>query len=267
MSEETAVTTTEAAALQAELWSERAQDWADVVESEQHPWLEPVYEEVLDRLGVGPSTTLLDVGCGAGRFAALAAARGASVAGIDVTPPFVAIARRHVPDGDIRLGDMQALPWPEESFDVVTGFNTFFYAESLGEALREAHRVARPGARLAMTAFGRPENGDFSPLLDLIGAALPAFAVEEEEAPPLERFLEDAGFAVEDAGYRAVTETYPDLETLVRGYLAIGPLRQAVRALGEERVAELMRTAFAPRVAPDGSVSLTDEYRLLVARR
>ena len=116
-----------------------------------------------------------------------------------------------------------------------------------------------------MTAFGRPV-GDFAPLFELLAEALPAFAVEEDEGPPLERFLERAGFRVELAEYRMITETYPDMDTLVRGYLAIGPLRQAVRAIGEEKVADLMRTAFASLVRPDGSVSLTDEYRLLLAR-
>jgi hypothetical protein len=56
------------------------------------------------------------------------------------------------------------------------------------------------------------------------------------------------------------------MATLIRGYLAIGPLRQVVRALGEAEVADFMRTAFAPHVRPDGSVALTDEYRLLLAR-
>ena len=249
MSNETTEATA-AAAMQSELWSERAQDWAEVVESELDPWLGPIYEEVLDRLAVGAGTAVLDVGCGAGRFARMARDRGASVSGIDITPTFVAIAR---------LGDLQALPWADDTFDVVTGFNSFFYAEDLGAALREAHRVARSGAALAMTAFGRPV-GDFAPLFELLAEALPAFAVEEDEGPPLEQFT------VELAEYRMVTETYPDIITLVRGYLAIGPLRQAVRAIGEEKVADLMRTAFASLVRPDGSVSLTDEYRLLLAR-
>ena len=95
---------------QADLWSERAHDWAAVVESATDPWLKPLYEEVLDRANVAPGTALLDVGCGAGRFAHLAAARGASVSGIDITPAFVAIAGSHTPQGDFRLGDLQELP-------------------------------------------------------------------------------------------------------------------------------------------------------------
>jgi SAM-dependent methyltransferase len=256
---------TAAAAMQAELWSERAQDWAEVVESELDPWLGPIYEEVLDRLAVGAGTALLDVGCGAGRFARMARDRGASVSGIDITPTFVAIARGHTPEGDFRLGDLQALPWADDTFDVVTGFNSFFYADDLAAALRDAHRVARPGAGLAMTAFGRPV-GDFAPLFELLAEALPTFAVEEDQGPPLERILERSGFGVELAEYRMITETYPDMDTLVRGYLAIGPLRQAVRAIGEQKVADLMHTAFTSLVRPAGSVSLTDEYRLLLAR-
>jgi hypothetical protein len=62
------------------------------------------------------------------------------------------------------------------------------------------------------------------------------------------------------------TRAVPDLDTLIRGYLATGWLRQAVSGLGEETVAELMRTAFARHTGAEGSVSRTDEYRLLIAR-
>jgi SAM-dependent methyltransferase len=152
----------------------------------------------------------------------MARARGASVSGIDVTPAFVTIAREQTPEGDFRLGDLQMLPWADDTFDVVNGFNSFFYADDLSQALREAHRVARPGARLALTAFGRGENGDFAPLFELLADALPALATDEDDAPPLEPFLTEAGFAVELAEYRTNSETYPDLDTLIRGYLAIG---------------------------------------------
>jgi len=118
-----------------------------------------------------------------------------------------------------------------------------------------------------MTAFGRPEDSNFAPLLELLAEAVPAFAVEEDGGPPMEQFLTAAGFTVELAEYRRSTETYADLETLVRGYLAMGPLRLAVRAFGEDNVAQFMRYAFGSLVRPDGSVSVTDEYRLLTASR
>lgn len=73
-----------------------------------------------------------------------------------------------------------------------------------------------------MTAFGRAENGDSGPLFELLAEALPAFALEEDDGPPLERFLEEAGFTVELSEYRDNTERYADLDTLIRGYPAIG---------------------------------------------
>jgi ubiquinone/menaquinone biosynthesis C-methylase UbiE len=41
---------------------------------------------------------------------------------------------------------MEALPWPDDSFELVTGLNSFFFANDMVTALREAARVAKPGA-------------------------------------------------------------------------------------------------------------------------
>src|SRR5436853_4939631 len=66
------------AAVQGELWGARARDWADLQEPVQHE----IYPPVLDAAGVGAGTILLDVGCGSGVAASIAAARGARVHGI-----------------------------------------------------------------------------------------------------------------------------------------------------------------------------------------
>jgi hypothetical protein len=55
------------------LWGARARDWADI----QERTVRPVYDAVLDRTGIGSGTRYLDVGCGAGMTAQIAAARGA----------------------------------------------------------------------------------------------------------------------------------------------------------------------------------------------
>ncbi|MGH8777076.1 MAG: class I SAM-dependent methyltransferase [Jiangellaceae bacterium] len=55
---------------------------------------------MIHRAKIGPEIHVLDCGCGAGRFAQLAAARGALVAGVDAAEQLVAIAAERIPDGD-----------------------------------------------------------------------------------------------------------------------------------------------------------------------
>jgi ubiquinone/menaquinone biosynthesis C-methylase UbiE len=258
------------ATVQGDLWAERARDWAEVMEG-WNGWGIPLYRQVLERLSVVSGTDLLDVGCGAGRFCRIAADRGARVSGIDATAPFVEIARQRTRDGDFRVGDMEALPWPDDSFDVVTGFSTFFFAADLVGALREARRVARPGGEVAMTVFGRPERCESTPMFAALGQVLPSESGEEEgglvlhQEGVLESLAQEAGLLTREAGYLLVVEEYPDLETLLRGYLAHGSVVRAVRSSDEPRVREALSEGVRPLITPSGGVRIEDEYRYLIA--
>lgn len=258
---------------QSELWSERARDWADVMEG-WSGWGIPVYRHVLERVVVGRGTSLLDVGCGAGRFSRIAADRGATVSGLDATASFVEIARERVPDGDFRVGDMEELPWADDSFDVVTGFNSFFIAADMVSALREARRVARPGASVAMTVFGRPERCQSTNVFSSLRRFMPPSAngaAEKEEGPglheegTLESCATDAGLSPKEAGYLAFAEEYPNLETMLRGYMAAPPFVRAGRAVGEEAVRDALTEALRPLETSSGRYRLEDEVRYLIA--
>ena len=74
------------------------------------------------RLGLGDGDRLLDAACGSGLALELARARGVTCAGIDAAQRLVAVAQDRNPEGDIRVGDMEALPWEDATFDVVTSF-------------------------------------------------------------------------------------------------------------------------------------------------
>src|ERR1051326_6540138 len=157
------------AAVQAQLWGARAQDWAAV----QEGTVLALYEEVFDRLKLGRGTALLDMGCGAGRACMIAAQRGTSVTGLDATPELLAISRQRVPNAVFELGDMEALPFPNDGFDVVTGFNSFQFAADPVRALREAKRVARPGGQIVIAVWGLPEETEALGLLRAIADLLP----------------------------------------------------------------------------------------------
>jgi len=129
-------------------WGRKAADFATL--SELSNCRE--YVAMHHRLGVDAGDRLLDMACGAGLALELAGLRGAVCSGIDAAARLVAVARDRSPDGDIRVGDMQDLPWEPASFDVVTSFRGIW--NTTPGAVAEAYRVLRPGGRLGVTVWG-----------------------------------------------------------------------------------------------------------------
>ncbi|MCE7766568.1 methyltransferase domain-containing protein, partial [Pseudomonas putida] len=69
--------------------------------------------------------------------------------------------------------DLEALPFTDEAFDAVVGFNSFQYAGSFENALKEAKRTLRPGGKLVIAIWDKPELSDATTVLKSIGALLP----------------------------------------------------------------------------------------------
>ncbi len=122
------------AQVQGQLWGARARDWAEV----QERVALPLYQAVLQKTGIGKGTSVLDIGCGAGSFCEMAARLGAHVSGMDASEALIAIARECVPDGHFRTGEMEELPYGDQTFDLVTGFSSFQFAANPVKALKVA---------------------------------------------------------------------------------------------------------------------------------
>ncbi|MEV4569503.1 methyltransferase domain-containing protein [Nonomuraea sp. NPDC049419] len=103
---------------------------------------------------VGPEDSVLDLGCGTGRLTLPLAALAKEVVGLDLCDGMLAVARRKAEEegADIRFdqGDMCDLPYPDDSFDVVTSTLALMHIplEARGTAFAEIARVLRPGGRL-----------------------------------------------------------------------------------------------------------------------
>jgi SAM-dependent methyltransferase len=252
-------------AVQGDLWGARAGDWA-----EHEIQYAPVYEDAIRRLGIGPGTSVLDLGCGAGVFLRAAADAGAEVAGVDASAPLVAIAGDRVPEADVRLGDMERLPYDEDAFDVVTSFNSFWYAAGPIAALREAGRVARPGALVLALVFGRPERCDVGAMLHVVAALAPAahgprskFSLHRPGV--LERMAREAGLISKATGDLHSTLEFAGEDALVRQLLSPGPVVHATRAVGEPAVRRAILESVAPFRRPDGRYTLENEWHYLIA--
>lgn len=114
---------------------------------------------------LGHGQRVIDLACGTGDIALQAAARGATVIGLDITPRMVELARakakraRHEgvwPIPNFLIGDMTALPFPDRSVHVVTTGYGLRNVPVLEDALDEIARVLAPGGRLLSLDFNRP---------------------------------------------------------------------------------------------------------------
>ncbi|MCL6647796.1 MAG: class I SAM-dependent methyltransferase [Chloroflexi bacterium] len=257
------------ARVQGELWGARAQEWADY----QEPLHRPLFQHAIKHTGIGPGSTVLDVGCGPGGLCLLAAAAGAHVTGIDAAAPSVEIARRRVPSGRFDVGDLQFLPYDDRSFDVVTGFNSFQYAADPVAALAEARRVAKPGAPVYVLVWGREEQTELVALLRALRPLLPPappgapgpFALSYPGA--LDGLLERAGLTPKEDEYIEVPFEFPDRSSWLRAAGASGPAVLAERTSGPEAVAAALTEAIAPYRTASGSYRIATEWRYVIARR
>lgn len=107
----------------------------------------------------GAAPVCVDLACGTGDVAFALARRypRGTVCGVDLTPEMLAIARsrNQFPNVTLQLGDMHRLPFESGSVDVVTGSYALRNAPALAVALREIHRVLRPGGRAAFLDFSK----------------------------------------------------------------------------------------------------------------
>ena len=127
----------------------------------------------VERLGLAPGASVLDVCCGSGASAIPAAeivGPGGSVIGVDLAENLLELARskahqRHLANVEFRSGDMTNLPFDEGAFDAVICVFGIFFVPDMQVALRELKRVLRTRGTLAITTWGprlfEPANSAF----------------------------------------------------------------------------------------------------------
>jgi SAM-dependent methyltransferase len=246
-------------------WGSRATDWAYLHE----PYALPANELLFDRLEVTTGVHLLDIACGAGFAAALAARRGALVSGVDASEQLITIAAARTPNGRFEVGDMFSLPYPDEGFDVVTSFNGIW--KGCEGALEEARRVLRPRGRIGITFWGRFERIGLMPfflkVMELSPADHGAATLEQGDTQNvIEKMLKDTGFGDLERGTVDVVNEWPDVATAVRAGAAAGPSVPAIESVGYEEFCRAMADVAEPLYVDGLGVRITSEFGWVTAR-
>jgi SAM-dependent methyltransferase len=114
-------------------------------------------ERAVDAAEVGPGERVLDVGCGTGNAALLAAMRGAAVTGVDLSARLLDVAAGRAAaagiEGTWRTGDATALPVPDGAFDATLSVFGVIFARPPEEAVAELVRVTAPDGRIVLTTW------------------------------------------------------------------------------------------------------------------
>ncbi len=158
-------------------------------------FMEPSAAEFLDAVGVRPGSELLDVACGSGQLALIAARRGARVHGTDIVPAWIEAARTRAASEGLparfEVGDAEALPFEDARFDVTATIYGAMFAPRPELVASELVRVTRPGGTVAMANWTK--EGFIGQMLGVIGKfvappGMPSPVLWGDETTVRERF-------------------------------------------------------------------------------
>jgi SAM-dependent methyltransferase len=232
--------------------------------------------EVIDRLKPRPGVRFLDLACGTGAAAELAAGAGAEVVGIDIAPALIEQAKERAQERDLeidyRVGDAEALELEDGTFDLVSSTCGVMFAPDHGAVARELARVTKPGGRVALACW-TPDSG-LAQLFGVMGRFQPPppagvgspFEWGREEhvrdllADAFELEFEELDSPLELESGEAVWELF------VRDY---GPTKVLYESLDEEKREELHQSfvELHERSRANGGLRFSRTYLLTVGTR
>ncbi len=215
-------------------YDRRAADYAAAIE----PSFRPVHRRIVEMAQIGPGMLVLDLATGTGGVAREAAAAGARVTAIDVSPGMLEIARHTSPTNiTYVLAEASALPFPDHSFDVATCGFGLSHMPHASQVLSEVRRILKPNGTLLASCWGLEQS---NPSRDAVDATLkqhlpgwtdPFGQIMNEElwADPATglRNLRDAGFDPVEVVTERLSGAFADPAQAL-GRAIAGPTRGAM---------------------------------------
>ena len=238
--------------------------------------LADMHEAIVGAVGGAPGRTWLDVGCGTGELAFMAAATGATVTGADLSPALVETARRQAAERGVdvtfEVGDAETLQYPDDSFDIVTSSVGAIFAPDHRAVASELARVCRPGGNLALSAW--TSGGTVDEFFQIIGSYAPppppgaGMAVSWGEPGYAEELLgDDFELTITQLDTPWSVDTAEEMWTEMSE--AFGPIKTLLGALPPERAeafkAELLE--FFEGEMTESGLSMDRPYLLIAGTR
>jgi SAM-dependent methyltransferase len=233
-----------------------------------------IHDLVVERIPPAPGLRWLDLACGTGAVAELAARAGADVTGVDLAPVLIETARQRAAEQgleiDYRVGDCERLQLPDAAFDVVSSVCGVMFAPDHEASARELARVTEPGGRIALASW--TPTGGVGRMFAMMAPFQPApppsspfdwgdeLQVRQLLGDPFELSVEEHVSTLRTAS----GEEYWDLFST-----SFGPTKTLADGLGERRE-ELHRAwvdFFETEYRDNGGIVHEREYLLVLGRR
>lgn len=266
MSKET--TLSAKASTQGDLWGRHPDLWAKHLESKQRRW----HEATMDALEPLANVTLLDVGCGSGLALTIAAEKGATIFGIDASEGLLDVARDRLPDADLRVGEIEALPFDSDTFDRVCSFNVIQYVDAPGVAADELARVCRPGGKVALGIWGDPAKCETEALFARLRSLAPpppgtAAPLAISEPGMIEDLLQNAGLEPIRGDEVPFPITFADLDEAWIAHSSAGPVQKLIEMVGADKVRTVVEEVLEADRKPDGELRQDNMLRYVIATK
>lgn len=231
---------------------------------------EPVARDLIRAAALRPGERVIDVACGTGvvtRLAAEALGAKATVAGLDVNAAMLAVARAVTP-ADVSIDwyetSAEAIPLPDDSFDVVLCQMGLQFIPDKLAALREMRRIVAPGGRLVLNVCG-PTPKLFAIMAEGLGkhihpgcAQFPNMVFSLHDHDELRELFGRAGFSRIDIHAETKTLALPEARDFLWQYVRCTPLAVPVDAASHEQRAAAEREICArwTEFIVDGSLAV-----------
>jgi SAM-dependent methyltransferase len=254
---------------QSELWGTAPEDWALYMEIT----FIPVYKKIISKSGLKPNDKVLDIGCGSGLFMKMLESESYALTGIDVSNELLSVARQRNPGATLINQDMDNILFPDKSFNLVAGFNSFQYAEDALKVFKEINRILRDDGKLVIGVWGTAAECESLKVLASIASLLPEpiagspgpLALSDEGK--VEGLLTAAGFKIIESNTIECPWNFSSLDDAVKGILAAGPSAEAILYAGKDKVKEKLVSSLEAFNIYDEIYFLENVYHYYIAEK